>query len=209
MARYRGPKCRLCRREGVALFLKGDKCFTEKCPVNKRKTPPGMHGDQGNKKVSDYGVRLREKQKARRIYGVLEKQFSAYFDRATRMPGLPGENLLQLLERRLDNVVFRMGFGQSRDQARQVVCHGLVMVDGRRVNIPSYLVKPGQSIEIKNSKRDAGVIVQNAQDGRARGRQAWMESGTDSYSTRIVSVPARTDIDTKIEEQLIVEYYSR
>lgn len=208
MARYRGPKCRRCRREGVALYLKGDKCFTPKCPVDKRHTPPGVHGDQPNKKMSDYGIRLREKQKARRIYGVLEKQFNAYFVEATRMTGLPGENLLQILERRLDNVLFRIGFGQSRDQARQIVRHGLVLVNGRRVNIPSFLVKPGEEVEIKPSRRESGVIQQNLAHGRPRGRVEWLDKHQD-FGARVTRLPQRSEIDTKIEEQLIVEYYSR
>ncbi|MCS6858734.1 MAG: 30S ribosomal protein S4 [Abditibacteriales bacterium] len=209
MARYIDAKCRLCRREGMKLFLKGEKCIS-KCVLERRKNPPGMHGNKPRKKLMDYGVRLREKQKARRIYGILEKQFKNYFAKAARMPGVTGENLLQLLERRLDNVVFRLGWGASRNQARQIVRHGHVMVNGRVVNIPSFEVRVGDTVSLKESSRTKGVIAENLErGGRNRSRIDWLQKSPDQLSASVVALPTRDQIDTEVNEQLIVEYYSR
>ena len=209
MGRYRDARCRLCRREGEKLFLKGDKCFSSKCTFEKRKTPPGLHGEARAKKLSDYGVRLRMKQKLRRIYGVLEKQFEGYWKNALRMPGVTGENLLQLLERRLDNVVYRLGVSSSRSQGRQLITHGHLVVNNKVTSIPSYLCKGGDVIEVKPSSRAKSVIVENVELARNRGRTGWLERSADGFSGRVLSYPTRADIDTRVEEQLVVEYYSR
>lgn len=211
MGRYVDARCRLCRREGEKLFLKGDKCFSSKCTLEKRKTIPGMHGDAQarGKKVSDYGVRLRMKQKARRIYGVLENQFEGYFDEAARMPGVTGDNLLALLERRLDNIVYRLGFTSSRSQGRQLVGHRHVAVNGRVVSIPSYICKVGDTVEVKKASRSKKIFMENAELARDRGRSGWLERSPDGFSGRLLSIPTRADIDTRVQEQLVVEYYSR
>ncbi|AEH45351.1 ribosomal protein S4 [Thermodesulfatator indicus DSM 15286] len=210
MAKYTGPRCRLCRREGMKLFLKGDRCYTDKCAFERRSYPPGQHGQaQIRAKRSDYGIRLREKQKVKRIYGVSEKQFAKYFDRADRMKGQTGHNLLQLLERRLDNVVYRLGFASSRMQARQMVAHGLFKVNGRNVDIPSYLVKPGEVIELKEKYRQNARIQENLEAAVRRGIPQWLELDADNFKGTVKALPTREDITMPIQEQLIVEFYSR
>ncbi len=210
MAKYTGPRCRLCRREGMKLFLKGERCFTDRCAFERRSYPPGQHGQaQIRVKRSDYGIRLREKQKVKRIYGVSEKQFSRYFDRADRMRGQTGHNLLSLLERRLDNVVYRLGFASSRTQARQMVAHGLFLVNGRSVDIPSYLVKVGDTIELKEKYRQNQAIVDNLEAVVRRGVPQWLELDKDNFKGTVKALPTREDITMPIQEQLIVEFYSR
>ncbi|NCO32797.1 MAG: 30S ribosomal protein S4 [Armatimonadetes bacterium CG2_30_59_28] len=209
MAKYRGPVCRLCRREGVKLFLKGEKCLGPKCEIEKRTGPPGSHGDARPKKMSDYGVRLREKQKARRMYGILEKQFKAYFAHAARMTGISGDNLLQLLERRLDNVVFRLGYASSRREARMLVTHRHFAVNGRPVNVPSLLVKPGDMVSVKPNSRAKTGINMNVGSSSQHAVPAWLLRTDDGFDGRVLSMPARDQIDSQLEEQLIVEYYSR
>ncbi len=206
MARYTGPRCRLCRREERRLFLKGDKCYTAKCPLLKRGTAPGEHGTR-RPRLSDYGLRLREKQRCKRIYGVLERQFRRYFEMAEKMPGHTGENLLQILERRLDNVVYRAGFAASRAQARQLVNHGHIMVDGKVVDIPSYLVEPGEVIEVKN--KDLEVVRENAEKAAGRRIPEWLEVDLQGLKVKVLRLPTRDMIDTEVNEQLIVEFYSR
>lgn len=210
MARYTGPVCRLCRREGSKLYLKGDKCFSDKCSFSRRAYAPGQHGQgQARKKVSEYGIQLREKQKARRIYGVLEKQFRAYFEKADRMKGITGENLLVLLERRLDNVVFRLGFASSRTQARQLVRHGHFTVNGHRVDIPSYLTKPGEVIQVAEASKESPLIKEMAEGLKTKTAPAWLELSAADQSGKVVRYPAREEIDISIQEHLIVELYSR
>ena len=210
MARYTGPRCRLCRREGMKLFLKGERCYTDKCAFERRSYPPGQHGQaQMRAKRSDYGIRLREKQKVKRIYGVSEKQFKKYFDRADRMRGQTGHNLLQLLERRLDNVVYRLGFASSRAQARQMVVHGLFKVNGRTVDIPSYLVRPGEVIELKEKYRQNPYIQENLEAVVRRGVPQWLELDADNFKGTVKALPTREDVTMPIQEQLIVEFYSR
>ena len=208
MARYTGATCRLCRREGQKLFLKGDRCFTDKCAFVRRSYAPGQHG-AAKKKLSNYGVQLREKQKARRIYGVLEKQFRAYYEKAEHMKGISGENLLKLLEMRLDNVVYRLGFGTSRAQARQFVNHGQFEVNGKKVNIPSYLVKAGDVITVRESKKDNSTLKMNIEETAARPDPAWLERDSEKLSGKVIRLSAREDIDLPIEEHLIVELYSK
>ena len=210
MARYNDADCKLCRREGIKLFLKGAKCETPKCPIERRPTPPGQHGmRRRGGKDSPYQVRLREKQKARRIYGVLERQFRNYYDMAARQKGATGENLLRILERRLDNVVYRAGFANSRDDARQLVLHRHVLVNGRLTNVPSFLIRPGDTVTIKEKSRDI-VRVLDAVD-RAQGRTlpSWISADHDRREAKVVSLPERTDIDAPVKETLIVEFYSR
>ncbi len=207
MARYTGPVCRLCRREGMKLYLKGEKCYTEKCPVHKRPVPPGMHG-LGRRKLSEFGVRLREKQKLRRIYGVLETQFKTYFQQAAKAKGVTGVRLLQLLETRLDNVVYRLGFATSRKEARQMVLHGHVAVNGRKVTIPSFQVKPGHLIAATPRGRDHPRMKELAQTG-LRTLPSWLEFNPTALEGRIMALPAREEIDVPVQEQLIGEYYSR
>ena len=206
MARIRCADCKKCRREGQKLFLKGERCTSKKCAMERRPVPPGQHGDK-RKKNSEYAVQLREKQKAKRAYGLLEKQFRSYYDRATRIKGVTGENMLMLLECRLDNVIYRMGVGSSRAQSRQIVNHGHVTVNGRRVNIPSYIVKAGDEIAIKENKQD------NAMFKELRGAKIvmpkWVEFNTETFVGRVVELPRREDIDLNINEQLIVELYSK
>ncbi len=208
MARYTGSVCRLCRREGTKLFLKGDRCYSEKCSVTKRHTPPGMHG-QSRRKQSEYGIQLREKQKCRRAYGVLESQFRKYFDMATNMRGVTGENMLCLLERRLDNVVYRLGLGESRPMARQIVMHGHIRVNGKKVDIPSYLVKPGDVITVKEHSRDMENLKALKEQGTSKLVPKWLEMDAENLTGRVIAQPQRDDIDLTIEEHLIVEYYSR
>jgi small subunit ribosomal protein S4 len=208
VARIRGTVCRLCRREGMKLFLKGNRCFTEKCAVEKRNFPPGQHGKR-RIKMQGYGVQLREKQKVKRVYGVLENQFRLTFQEAARRKGVTGEMLLQSLERRLDNVVYRLGFAASRAQARQLVAHGHVRVDGRKVNVPSFQVKPGQSIGLKD-KMGKNVQVQAAlQLARGRGIAPWLSAEPEAVKGSVNNVPRREEITLPIQEQLIVELYSK
>jgi len=209
VARYRESVCRFCRREGLKLYLKGERCYTEKCAVDRRNKPPGQHGDR-RIKYSDYGIQLREKQKVKRIYGLLENQFRLYFKRADRMKGVTGFNLLLLLERRLDNTVYRMGFAPSRNQARQLVRQGHFIVNGRKVNIPSFQVSVGDVIEIKEKSRKSKPIVSTLEDIQKRGGAArWLELDADNFKGTVKEFPAREDITMPIEEQLIVELYSK
>ena len=208
MARYTGAVCRLCRREGQKLFLKGDRCYTDKCAVERRAYAPGMHGNARNKKLSEYGVQLREKQKARRYYGVLESQFAEYFEMASKRKGMTGENLLAILESRLDNVVYRLGFAMSRAEARQRVRHGHFAVNGKKVNIPSYLVSVGETIELKDSSRSLDKFKGALEANASRVVPKWLEMDKNNVA-KVVAVPAREDIDLPIEEHLIVELYSK
>jgi len=208
MARYTDAVCRLCRREGQKLFLKGDRCYTEKCAVDRRAYPPGQHG-QGRAKTSDFGTQLREKQKAKRYYGVLESQFKGYFEMASKRKGKTGENLLSLLETRLDNAVYRLGFAMSRAEARQLVLHGHFTVDGRKVNIPSFLVKPGMVVALKESSRSLDKFKSTIEANSFRQPPKWLEYDASSFSAKVAAMPARDDIDLPIEEQLIVELYSK
>ena len=207
MARYTEAVCRMCRREGQKLFLKGDRCYT-KCALENRSYPPGQHG-QGRSKSSEYGQQLREKQKAKRYYGVLESQFRSYYEMAERRQGKTGENLLSILECRLDNVVYRLGFAMSRAEARQMVSHGHITVNGRKVNIPSYQVKPGMVITLKESSRGLEKIKANIEANSSRPAPKWLEYDANNQIAKVVGVPARDDIDLPIEEHLIVELYSK
>ena len=208
MARYTGSVCRQCRREGTKLFLKGDRCYSEKCAINKRHTPPGMHG-QGRRKQSEYGLQLREKQKVRRAYGVLESQFRKYYDMATNMRGVTGENMLSLLERRLDNVCYRLGFGESRPMARQLVTHGHIRVNGKKVDIASFLLKDGDVITIREKSAGNEYFKSLKEQGAARTVPKWLDLDAEKLTGKVVALPTRDDIDLTIEEHLIVEYYSR
>lgn len=206
MARYTQPVCRRCRREGMKLFLKGDKCYTDKCPVSRRMYAPGQHG-QNRKKLSNYGIQLREKQKVKSIYGVLEAQFRRYFEEAERRKGITGENLLQMLERRLDNVVYRLGFAASRAQARQIVKHGHILVNGKKVDIPSYEVKVGDVVSVKEKSRQMQVIKDNLEANR--NVPDWLQLNKDNFEGTVVALPKREHIDIPIEEHYIVELYSK
>jgi small subunit ribosomal protein S4 len=208
MARYTGADCRLCRREKMKLFLKGSKCESPKCPIEIRPYPPGEHG-RGRSKDSEYLLQLREKQKARRVYGVLEKQFRGYYEEANRKTGKTGEVLLQILESRLDNVVYRAGFAKSRDQARQLVRHGHILVNGRKVDIPSYRVGESDIIEVKESSRDLTPFVVARAEAGSRPVPAWLEVIANRMRILVHSLPARQVIDTPVQEQLIVELYSK
>ena len=208
MARYTEAVCRQCRREGQKLFLKGDKCHSPKCPMDCRSGKPGQHG-QGRSKNSEYGQQLRETQKAKRFYGVLESQFRSYFEMAERRQGQTGENLLAILESRLDNVVYRLGFAMSRAEARQLVSHGHFTVNGRKVNIPSYLVKPGMVITLKDSSKSLEKIKANVEANAFRQPPKWLEYDANNMIAKVTAVPAREDIDLPIEEHLIVELYSK
>lgn len=207
MARYTGPVCRLCRREGMKLYLKGDRCYSDKCAIDRRSYVPGQHG-QGRKKVSGYGIQLREKQKAKRYYGVMESQFKKYFDMAERMKGVTGENLLSILESRLDNLVYRIGLGESRKEARQLVRHGHFLVNGKKVDIPSYLVKVGDVVEVKESSRNSEKFKELAENNQ-RVAPDWLEVDMEKMRAKVVGVPKKEHIDIPIEEHLIVELYSR
>lgn len=209
MARYTGPVCRLCRRERMKLFLKGDRCFKEKCAVERRNFPPGQHGTRRGRRTLGYGLQLREKQKVKRIYGVLESQFRNYFEEADRRKGITGENLLVMLEKRLDNVVYSLGFGSSRAQARQFVRHGHVLVDGRKITIPSYQVKAGQAFTVRESSRKNPFIRSSVETARGRGVPEWLELDAENVSGKVLRLPTREDIKLPIQEQLIVELYSR
>lgn len=208
MARYTASVCRLCRREGMKLFLKGDRCYTGKCAVDRRGYAPGQHG-QGRKKLSEYGVQLREKQKARRIYGILERQFGRYYELATRMKGITGQNLLTLLETRLDNVVYRLGFARSRPEARQLVRHGHFAVNGRKVSIPSFRVRPGDSVSVREGSRNLPLFQELAQVAAARTVPAWLESIPGELRGNVLRLPEREEIDVPVQEHLIVELYSK
>ena len=208
MARYTGSVCRLCRREGLKLYLKGDRCYTPKCAVERRAYAPGQHG-QGRKKVSEYGLQLREKQKARRMYGILEGQFRRYFEKAERQKGITGENLLRLLERRLDNVIYRLGFGSSRNESRQLVRHGHFTVNGRKVNIPSYMIKVGDVIAVRDKSKESPRVKELLERAGDRTPPAWLELEADQARARVVDLPTRDQIDAPVKEHLIVELYSR
>ena len=208
MARYTGPSCRLCRRENMELFLKGDRCYTDKCAIKRRNYPPGQHG-QGRSKNSAYGIQLREKQKVRRIYGLMENQFRGYFAEADRMKGVTGENLLSLLERRLDNVVYRLGFASSRSESRQLVRHGHFTLNGKKVDIPSIQTRVGDVIELREKSRKI-VSVNDALDAVARrGIPQWLELDRDAFKGNLKALPVRDDVTTPIQEQLVVELYSK
>jgi small subunit ribosomal protein S4 len=210
MARYRDAVCRLCRREGAKLFLKGDRCFKPSCAIEKRGTnPPGQHGAARRKMLAGYGQQLREKQKVKRIYFILEKQFRNYFEKALRQKGVTGENLLFLLERRLDNVVYRAGFATSRRQARQIVNHGHVEVNGRKVNIPSFQVRVGDVISVKDKSRKNVHLESAWSTAAGRGRPGWIQPDGKDMTVTVASLPTRQDIDGNINEQLIVELYSK
>jgi small subunit ribosomal protein S4 len=209
MARYRGPVCRLCRREGMKLFLKGERCYKEKCAIERRNAPPGQHGMGRRRKVRAYGVQLREKQKLRRIFGLLEGQFRRTFDEANRRRGVTGDTLLQLLELRLDNVVYSLGFATSRTQARQLVRHGHINVNGRRVDIPSFRVSPGMEISVREKSRKNLHIMEAVEFAQGRGIPPWLELDAEAFNGKVLENPAREDIRFPIQEQLIVELYSR
>jgi small subunit ribosomal protein S4 len=208
MARNLEPSCRQCRREGLKLYLKGDRCYTDKCAINRRPAAPGQHGTS-RRKLSEYGLQLREKQKVRRIYGVLEKQFSKYFDMAEKMKGITGESLLQLLERRLDNVVYRLGFASSRAQARQLVLHGHITINGSKVNIPSYLTNAGETIGVRAKSASEMEHFKALREGTGRTVVPWLQVDYEKLEGNIVALPSREDIDIEIQEHLIVELYSR
>ena len=209
MARYTDPVCRLCRREGMKLFLKGTKCFSDKCPIEKRNFAPGQHGKDRKAKIVGYGLQLREKQKTKRIYFTQEGQFRAYFEKAARRQGVTGEMLLQQLERRLDNVVYRLGFGISRRQARQLVRHGHVFVDGRKVNVPSYQVSVGEEITIREASRKLPILEAAKEFASHQNMPNWLEVDRDNYKGRVLALPKREDIQLPVNEQLIVELYSK
>ena len=210
MARYRDAVCRLCRREGAKLFLKGDRCFKPSCAIEKRGTnPPGQHGAARRKMLQGYGEQLREKQKVKRIYFILEKQFRNYFEKARRQKGVTGENLLFMLERRLDNVVYRAGFSTSRRQARQLVNHGHITVNGRKVDIPSFSVKPGDVLAIRQSSRKNAAIVHALEEVKGRGVPEWLQFDAEGMSAKVGSIPTREQINLPVQEQLIVELYSK
>ena len=208
MARYTDAKCRLCRREGGKLFLKGEKCFTEKCPVEKRAYPPGQHG-QRRSRPTDYGKQLREKQKLRRIYGVMERQFRNYYKEAARHKGSTGEDLLKLLERRLDNVVYRMGFGISRSEARQLVRHNAVLVNGKRVNLPSYQIRPNDVIEIAGAAKEHLRIKAAVEAAEQRGIPEWLDVDTKAMKGVFKNAPERSELPSEINESLVVALYSK
>ena len=208
MARYTDSVCRLCRREGTKLFLKGDKCFSAKCAQTARPTPPGQHGQARARKASEYGIQLREKQKARRAYGLMEGQFRRTFGKAEGMKGITGENLLQLLERRLDNIVYRSGLASSRAQARQFVAHGLFMVNGKKVDIPSYTTKVGDVVAVRANRRDIEHF-KIVKEGITRVVPKWLTTVAVDLSTTVSALPQRDDVDLSLQENMIVEFYSR
>ena len=208
MARYIESVCRLCRRENLKLYLKGDRCYSDKCAVERRGYPPGQHG-QGRAKFSNYGVQLREKQKVKRMYGLMERQFRNFFSKAERQKGITGTNLLLLLERRLDNLVYRLGFANSRSEARQLVLHSHFTVNGKKVNIPSYLVRVGEVIELREKSRKNAKVGESLEAVARRGIPSWLELEKEQFRGRLVSLPAREDLTMPIKEQLIVELYSK
>jgi small subunit ribosomal protein S4 len=207
VANYHGPVCRFCRREGAKLYLKGERCYTPKCAIERRAVPPGIHGQARRRKTSDYGLQLRAKQKARRTYGLLEKQFRNYFDMAQREPGVTGLNLLRHLELRLDNVIYRLGLGASRKQARQLVSHRHFEVNGRAVNVASYRLKPGDTIRVRGTDNDA--IAAAIESSKVRSVPSWLTFNEDELSGRVLALPERGEMEMGVEEQLIVEFYSR
>jgi small subunit ribosomal protein S4 len=209
MARYRGPVCRLCRREGEKLFLKGDRCTTEKCAYERRAYAPGEHGRNRRIRVTNYGIQLRQKQKARRIYGIMERQLRNYFAEAARMSGITGENLLQILECRLDNLVYRMGFAPSRPSARQLVLHGHFLVNGKRASVPSFRVRAGDVISVQDDSRNLGLITETMESRGSRDLPEWLETNLKTMKGRLLRVPSREAIPTTIQENLIVELYSK
>ena len=209
MARYIGPVCRLCRREGMKLFLKGERCYTDKCAIEKRNVPPGQHGRSRRAKMVGYGVQLREKQKVKRTYGVLENQFRRYFEAADRQKGVTGELLLQMLERRLDNVVYRLGFATSRAQARQLVRHGHFTVNGKKVDIPSYSARPGDTIAVRATSAQNPTIQHAMEEVKGRGIPEWLLFDSAALAGRISQLPTREQINLPVQEQLIVELYSK
>ena len=209
MARYIGPVCRLCRREGMKLFLKGERCYTEKCAIEKRNLPPGQHGKARKAKMLGYGLQLREKQKVKRTYGVLENQFRRYFEAADRQRGITGETLLQLLERRLDNAIYRLGFATSRPQARQLVKHGHFLVNGKKVDIPSYQLRQGDVVSLRQTSEKNAVILHAIEEVKGRGIPEWLSLDASASSGRVVSLPTREQINLPVQEQLIVELYSK
>lgn len=208
MARYKDEQCRICRREGQKLFLKGERCYTDKCSITRRNYAPGQHG-QKKKKLSEYGTQLREKQKIKAYYGVQEKQFRKYFEKASNKKGVTGEELLTLLESRLDNVVYRLGFGSSRAQARQLVNHGHFEVNGKKVDIPSYIIKVGDIIAVREIRKDNKTIQENAEANSTRPVPTWLEKDNEKLSGKVVRLASREDIDIPVEEHLIVELYSK
>jgi small subunit ribosomal protein S4 len=208
MARYIGALCRICRREGEKLFLKGDRCYTEKCAIERRKYPPGQHG-QGFRKLSDYGIQLREKQKVRKTYGLLERQFRKYFYEAERRKGITGEVLLQLIESRLDTMIFRMGFAPNRRRARQLIRHGHIRVNGKEVNLPSFLSKKGDLIEVKEASRNINEIIDSLAKREHRGIPGWVEVDSARFQGKVVHIPSRDELQLPVQEQLIVELYSK
>ncbi|HET7226463.1 MAG TPA: 30S ribosomal protein S4 [Candidatus Eisenbacteria bacterium] len=209
MAVYHDAKCRMCRRAGMKLFLKGQRCFTDKCAIERRAYAPGEHGKSRRVKETNYGMQLREKQKARRVYGVLERQFRNYFEKASEAKGVTGEVLLQMLERRLDNVVYRLGFAHNRNQARQLVRHGHFAINGRKADIPSMLVKPGDEVAVRDKSRQLGVIQHSLESRKGQSPPEWLDLAGERLAGRVVSVPTRASIPTPINEQLIVELYSK
>ena len=209
MARYTDAVCRQCRREGMKLFLKGDRCYSDKCGVVRYSYAPGQHGQGRNRKPSEYGIQLREKQKARRFYGVLESQFAKYYDMATQMPGQTGQNLLSLLERRLDNVIYRLGFASSRPEARQLLTHGHFTLNGRNVNIPSLIVKPGMVITLKQKSRGLEKFKTVMEANASRVPPKWLDINRDTCEAKVIAFPERDDVDLPVEEHLIVELYSK
>lgn len=208
MARYIGALCRICRREGEKLFLKGDRCYTEKCAIERRKYPPGQHG-QGFKKLSEYGIQLREKQKVRKMFGLLERQFRKYFHEAERKKGITGEVLLQLIESRLDSMVFRMGFAPNRRRARQLIKHGHVIVNAREVNLPSFAIKAGDLVEIREASRGMPEIAESLSKSEHRGIPGWVEIDSANYKGKVSHIPSRDEMQLPVQEQLIVELYSK
>jgi len=209
MARYIGPVCRLCRREGMKLYLKGERCYTEKCAIEKRNLPPGQHGKARRAKLAGYGLQLREKQKVKRTYGILENQFRRYFEAAERQRGITGETLLQLLERRLDNVVYRLGFSTSRAQARQLVRHGHFLVNGRRADIPSLSLKVGDVVSLRPGSARNPAILHAMEEAKGRGIPEWLAFDAEKVAGRVVALPSREQINLPVQEQLIVELYSK
>jgi len=209
LARYKDSVCRLCRRENLKLYLKGDRCYSDKCAFDRRSYPPGQHGERRGRKISDYGIQLREKQKVKRMYGLSEKQFHLFFERAERYRGITGTNLIVLLERRLDNVVYRLGFANSRAQGRQFVLHNHFLVNGKKVNIPSFLVKVGDSIEVKQKSRKVSAIADSLEAVVRRGIPQWLELEKEKHLGVVNGFPVREDITMPIQEQLIVELYSK
>ena len=209
MAKYTGPSCRQCRREGVKMFLKGDRCFSDKCAIVRRSTIPGQHGAARRGMMKNYGLQLREKQKAKRYYGVLEKQFRNYYDKANATEGMTGENLLKLIERRLDNVIYRMGYAESRRDARQLVRHGHFTLNGNKANIPSQLVKLGDEIAVKETSKSLPKFKSLIENIDNKKNPQWLDVNKDNLTAKVVALPAREDVDFEIQENLIVELYSK